>query len=189
MLKIALTGNIASGKSYIEGCLKNKGFKTLCLDDVTKKIYTDDSVFQEKLAEIFNTSDINEISKVVFDDKRRMRKLENLIYPKIIDLMLNFFNENLNENFVFVSAPMLFEAGFEKYFDKVIYIKSDENIRLERLLKRNNYSVEYAKKRIKSQQKDAIKLKKADIIVENNGTLHELDVKCEKLIKGLDSLL
>ena len=188
MLKIAITGNIASGKSHIEKYLKNSGFKTLCLDDVTDEIYTNDCNFKKKLIEIFNTSDKSKISKIVFDDKDKLRKLENLIYPQITELLFAFFNKNCSEKFVFVCAPMLFEAGFDKLFDKIIYVKADYDIRLRRLLKRNNYSLEYAKKRIDAQLQDDFKLKKADFIIENNGTVDELDKKCEKFIKELDIL-
>ena len=65
---------------------------------------------------------------------------------------------------------MLFEVGWEKVFDKIIFIKSDEEIRLNRLMQRNGYTKEYAQKRINSQMKQDEKIKKADFVVENNST-------------------
>ena len=80
----------------------------------------------------------------------------------------------MNFDEVFISVPQLFEAGFEDLFDKIIFIVSDENIRLERLMRRNNFTREDALKRIASQLSDEHKIKKSDIIIENNGTLNEL---------------
>ena len=188
MLKIAITGNIASGKSCIEKILRIKGFDTLCLDCVTEKIYIENDNFKEKLFRIFGETSKNQIAKIVFDDNAKLKELENLIYPIILEIMFDFFNKNRDKKLVFVSVPMLYEAGFEKYFDRVIYVKSDYNIRLQRLLKRNNYTVEYAKKRLDSQLDDEYKIKKADYIVENNGSHKELNKNCEKLIKELNTL-
>lgn len=84
---------------------------------------------------------------------------------------------------------MLFESGFNKYFDKIIFVSSDVNIRLDRLIKRNNYSKSYALKRINSQFPESEKIKKADYIIENNSDLDILYKNTIKTIKCLNTLL
>lgn len=188
MLKIGITGNIASGKSELEKILKNEGFKVLCLDYITHLIYENDKEFQKELINIFNTTNRSEISKIVFDDKNKLKLLENIIYPKIKNLMDDFFIENKDEKFIFVSAAMLFEAGFDTYFDKIIFISADYNLRLERLIKRNNLTLNEAKKRMASQDSEENKIKKSNYIIYNNLSLENLAYDAKKIIKGISTL-
>ncbi len=180
MKKIAITGNIASGKSLLEAYFKKSGNITLCLDKVTDEIYKD-AKFQESLKKIFNTTNRNEISNIVFSNKAKLKTLEGLILPLIKQKMFNFFDENKNEKIVFVCAPTLFEAGFEIYFDEIIFVSASENIRKERLIKRNKLSCEKALNKINSQIKECEKIPKCNYIIENNGTKEEFLAKIDKL--------
>ena len=83
---------------------------------------------------------------------------------------------------VFVAVPQLFEANMEKLFDKIIFIYANDEIRLERLIKRNNYSEEYAKIRMNSQLPQEIKAKKSDYVIYNNSDLNCLKKELFKLV-------
>lgn len=188
MLKIALTGNIASGKTEVEKYLINRGFKILCLDKVTKELYETDDDLKSKLIEAFGTCQKDEISKFIFKSKDKIKTLESIIYPKIKDRMFDFINKNNNDRFIIISAAMLFESSFNKYFDKIIFISSNEDIRLKRLIKRNNLSKTEAILRITSQKKEDSKILNADFIIKNNSTLNELYSECERVIEELNTL-
>ena len=82
---------------------------------------------------------------------------------------------------VFISVPQLFEAGFDKFFDKIIYITADESIRLKRLMLRNNLTLEEAQIRINSQKEDE-KRNFSDFVIENNGDLESLKKSVENVI-------
>ena len=69
-----------------------------------------------------------------------------------------------------MSVPLLLEGGWEKLFDKIVLIKTDDEIRLNRLMERNNYSKEDALKRINSQKPQEEKISKVDYVIENNLT-------------------
>ena len=176
MLKIAITGNIASGKSVVEKFLKDKGCHVFDADEMAHAIL-------EKSAEvkiIFKDYDIltdgkidrKKLAKIVFSDSAQMKKLESVIHPLVKQEILDIFNKNYDK--VFISVPQLFEAGFEKLFDKIIYITADTNIRLNRLMKRNRISKDEATARINAQIPDAEKIKHCDIIIKNNESLDEL---------------
>lgn len=187
MKKIAITGNIASGKSILEKHLKNIGYKTLCLDNVTNELYSDNS-FKKILFSLFNTNKKDEISEIVFKDKNKLDSLQKEILPLIKNKMFSFFNENKKEQVVFVAAPTLFEAGFDKYFDEIIFISSNENLRLERLLKRDNIKKDMAELKVKSQLDENKKIPKCNYIIKNNGTINEFMQEIELLKAKLNIL-
>lgn len=188
MLKIALTGNIASGKSEVEKILIELGFKTLCLDSAVHNIYDFDTEIQKKLKQIFNTIKRSEIAKVVFKDKKKLNMLEDILYPKLKEILNDFFNKNSNLNGVFVIAPMLFEAGFDRFFDKIIFVYCPDDIRLERLIKRNNLTKEEALLRMNSQENQNLKIKKSDVVINNGGSKDNLIIETNKAIKELGIL-
>ncbi len=188
MLKIALVGNIASGKSLVSSFLKKNGIKVLSLDEVVHFLYDFDVELQKFLLDEFNSTKRADIAKIVFQDNEKKHKLEQFIFPKITEKMNLFFMDNKSQKFVVVEAPMLFEYKMESYFDKIIFVSSDENIRLERLIKRNNFDRKTAELRISSQISEKFKIKKADYLIYNNSTKDDLEFECKKLITKLNTL-
>ena len=80
---------------------------------------------------------------------------------------------------------MLFEANMTDLFDKIIFIYADDDIRLKRLLLRNGYSVDYAKARLNSQMRQEEKAQKSDYVINNNGSIEELNVNIIKLFEQI----
>ncbi len=189
MLKIAITGNIASGKSLFEKYLSDAGFKVLCLDLITAFLYENSSSLKDFLLKKFNTVSKAQISKIVFSNPELKKELEDFIYPLILDEMNNFFLKNKDEKVLFVSAALLFESGFDKYFDKTVFIKADENIRLKRLMNRNNLTLDEARLRINSQSPEIEKIPKSDYVIDNSGSKEFLETFAKDFIKSLNTLL
>ncbi len=188
MLKIAVTGNIASGKSLFEKCLKERGYKVLCLDNVTHFLYENSLVLQDFLLKKFNTKDRKEIADVVFRDTELKKELESFIYPLILDELNAFFAAHKDEPVVFVSAALLFEAGFNQYFDKTVLITAREDIRLQRLMERNCLTKEEALFRINSQMNEEAKKKLVDFIIDNSGSKEAFENAAGIFITTLEEL-
>ncbi len=167
MLKIAITGNIASGKSEVE-----------------KIIAQDFPVFDaDKIAHKFlGNVDRRALGEKVFSDPVARKKLEEYIHPKVKDEILKIFSES-QDKCVFVSIPLLFETGFDKLFDKIIFVQCDDKLRLERLMKRNNFTKEQALKRMNAQMPQDEKINKSDFVIHNNSTKEELDEQVNELLK------
>lgn len=178
MLRVAITGNIASGKSTVEKILTQKGFSVLDTDKVTHKLLNCDEVFDAfKGFDVVENGQISrqKLGQIVFNNNDLLKKLEQILHPKIQTEIENFFKEHKSEKVVFVSIPQLFEANMENLFDKIILITADDNIRLQRLVDRNGFDKDYAQKRINAQIPQEEKIKKSDTIINNNGTLDEIE--------------
>ncbi len=177
MIKVAITGNIASGKSQIEKMLLSLNYKVADTDKINHFILLTDMSAIDEIKQVFASEDITDedgcisrakLGKVVFSDKNKMAMLEGILHSRIIAKVQDFFNQNSSEKLVFVAIPLLFETHREKDFDKIIFVSADEDIRLKRLMEREHYSEEYAKVRIKSQQSEKEKIKKSDFVIYNN---------------------
>ena len=190
MKRIAITGNIACGKSCAFDIIKDFGCKIIDSDDIVNGLYEENSII-EHIEKLFpkvvsnNNIDKKALSNMLFSDKIQKQKFENFLYPKVLNKINEFFEENKSETTCFVIVPLLFEAGFEKYFDKILLITADEEIRKERLIKRNSVLSNCAEKVIASQIPQDKKTERCDYIIENNGTLEEFKNAVERFLKAL----
>ena len=114
MLKIAITGNIASGKSTVEKIIENNGYKVYDTDKIAHKILEN----SDEVKKAFKTVDRKEIAKIVFSSPEKLKLLESIIHPKVKEEILKIFNRE--EKLVFISIPQLFESGFDTLFNKII---------------------------------------------------------------------
>lgn len=194
MLKVGITGNIASGKSEVEKILKERNFSVLDTDDVSHIIMQDITV-KDEIRKLFQGQDIFEnselsrpkIGEIVFKNEDLRRQLEGILHPRIMIEVEKFFDtcKHNNEKSAFVFVPLLFEANLKKYFDKIALVYSNDNIRLERLINRNNLPVEYAQNRLDAQISQDEKVSLADYVIYNNGSLNELNDNVNEFIKLL----
>ena len=171
MLKIAITGNIAAGKSEVEKIISEH-----------YPVYDADKIAHKFLGNV----DRRALGEKVFNDPIARKELESFIHPKVKDEILNIFTK-ITTPVVFVSIPLLFETGFDKLFDKVLFVQCNDDIRLEHLMKRNNFTKEQALARMNSQMPQEDKIVKSDYVIYNNSNLDELKKQVTKFIDELAS--
>lgn len=194
MQKIAITGNIASGKSAAEEFIKSQGFSVLDADDVTHELLNDSKTKKQINIELFGF-DIFEgleisrkkLAKVIFSNELLRKKLEAILHPKIKLIILRFFREKeeAGEKIAFVSVPLLYEAKFEDIFDKVIFIYADDATRLKRLIDRSDITEEDAIKRMQSQLPQEKKIGFADFVIYNDKSINDLNIEVDRVLKEL----
>ncbi len=191
---IGITGGIASGKSTLCTLLSNMSYTIINTDNITHDLYTKGNKGYKKILEIFGEKildkdrniDRKRLGNIVFNDKKKMLQLEDLIHPLVMEEVLNKV-EKTDEKIIFVEIPQLFEA-YDKVtqyinFYEIWLIYVDEKEQLKRLIKRDNLSKEEAIKRINSQMSLEEKKLKADFLIENNGNIEDLELKLINKIK------
>lgn len=193
-MNIGITGSIACGKSTVSDYLKEKGYTIIDADKLGHVALTSEDV-KRRLSETFGANILvnNEISrevlgKLVFGNDNNLKKLNNIIHPKIKELILKLQEEHENEDLVFLDIALLYEANFVDLVEKVAVVYVDEDIQLKRLMTRNSLSKEEALKRIESQMSPQEKASLGDFVINNSyrkeDTFQQIDEILEKLKRG-----
>ena len=196
MIRVAIVGNIACGKSQVEKILLSLGYKVADTDKINHEILNTDIETINEIKTSFYNDDILEnntisrekLGKLIFSDEEKKEQLERILHKRIYDKVEDFFSENKNEKVVFVYIPLLFETKQEKTFDKIIFISADKETRLKRLIERNNYTKEYALTRINSQMDEEEKIKKSDFVIYNNSDFLKLKSQVKSVLGKLINL-
>ena len=183
MLIIGLTGTTGSGKGYVSALLGEYGFYTVDTDAVTHELYGGGECARA-VADAFGdvldeggAIDRVKLGSIVFADKEKLLLLQSIVYKYILGRTDEIISERLalGDRAVVVDAPMLFESGFDKKCDIVIAVTADREIRLDRIMKRDNISREKALARMNSQMSDGLYESKSDFVIKNGGE----DVKAQ----------
>lgn len=179
---IGITGGIASGKSTVTDFLRKQGYQVVDADQVVHELQKPgEKLFQVLLSEF--GSDI--IQTNGFLDRKKLGQIvfgDTTLLPKINQLQGEIIREELatrcrqlaqKEELFFMDIPLLFEQGYEDWFDEIWFIDVQAETQIERLQQRNDLSVDEAKKRIASQLSSQEKRQRADMIIDNNGKIED----------------
>jgi dephospho-CoA kinase len=197
MLKVGLTGGIASGKSTVSTLFKEANIKVIEADLISREIYILYPELIKKIEESFGKNFITENGQVkrrvlgefVFTFEQERKKLENIVMPYIIKEIFRRFDEynRMGNKICILDAPTLIENDLHKYMDYNILVWVDDETQILRLINRDNLSYESALKRIKAQMSTEEKKKLVDIVIDNNFEFINTKKQVNDIIKRLEN--
>ena len=195
-IKVAITGNIGSGKSSFTKYLAEKGFPVLNADEISKEILLNDNEIKTKIVKEFGEKvysngkpDKEYLAGYIFSDSQKLKKINSILHPSVIKKIDSIISQKYsNEPVIFIESALVYEAKIEKLFDYIVLITANEKIRLQRTVAGNKFSANDFKKRNQNQLPDEEKISRADFVFYNDSKLDELYKKADLLIFTLKSL-
>lgn len=175
MKKIGLTGGIGSGKSYVADIFRHLGVPVFNSDDVAREIQSSDKNVIAAIGKEFpgvivnNQIDRKRLAEIVFNDPAQLTKLNAIVHPAVRKAFDTFCAEHASAGYVIKEAAIIFEIGLDEMLDTTILVTAPENVRVERVMKRDNTSEEHVRARMNRQWNDTQKAERADWIVVNDG--------------------
>lgn len=191
MLVIGLTGNIGCGKSSLSKILKDNSLDIIDADIISREIMSNNKlleevfqVFGEDVKDKDGNLNRKKLASIVFSDDKKLIALNDITHPAIKNEIKRRIKdiENKGRNIVIVDAALLIEGKFLDLIDKLIVITCDEKEQLNRVMDRDNSNMDEALNRISSQMSQDEKVKFGDYIIDNSGSLEELNYKANNLI-------
>lgn len=192
---LALTGGIATGKSTADQFFEKKNIPIVDCDKIAHDLMEPKNASWQAIKDNFGGEYLNDdqtinrkkLGQLVFSDKSALNKLNQLTHPLIFDKTIQKIESYQNEDMVILDAPVYFESGWDKknIADGILVITLPETVQIDRLKQRNNLTDEEARMRIKSQIPLDKKTQLADFVIENTGTIKELESKLEQLLNKI----
>ena len=185
MIKIGITGSLASGKTTASKMLSFRRGPLFSADKAVKELYRNKN-FKSLIGKKFKIKNNNQIKKylknLILEDKKKIIRLEKIIHPLVRKKMRNFTLQNKNKKLVFYEIPLLIESKLMKHFNIVIFIKAKKQLRLKRFQSKSGDKKLFNVLNEK-QMNDKKKIKYCDYVVVNEKNLNILKKNLIAIIK------
>jgi len=188
MIRIAVLGDIGSGKSYVA---KLFGFPVFNADAEVAKLYRKSRKCHSKLKKIlpnyitsFPVKKI-ELSKAIMANQQNLKKIIKVVHPEVRNRMNNFIKKNRNKKFIVLDIPLLIENKINKKNDILIFVDAKKKEINKRLKKRSNFNLKVVKKFKKLQLSVEVKKKQSDFIIKNNFKNNSIKKNVKKVLEKI----
>lgn len=197
MLRVGLTGNVAAGKSAVAKVWADEGMSVISADELARRVVASGTAgfeavrkaFGEEVIAADGTLDRAALRSRVFGDDGARARLEAITHPRIAELRDAWMRErrDAGDALVVAEIPLLYEVGAEAELDVVVVVDAPEDVRLARLVETRGLSQEEARRIMAAQMDPAEKRRRADVVVDNAGTLAELRFRALEVLEKLRS--
>ena len=195
MLKVAVTGGIGSGKTSISTLFEKLDAPIIDTDIIAHDLTENDpqvlleitNAFGQDVLTLHGKLNRKKLAQIIFNVKENKQLLENILHPKIRNEILRqlqgLATENTPPSYVIIVVPLLIEANYDDFIDRILVVIADEKQRIERVQQRDKRSVSEIRSIIDNQSNDEKLLKEADDIIENNSNIKSLESQVNELHK------
>lgn len=190
MIKIAITGGIGTGKSSLCKFFENWGVPVISADIQARKALLKSSPVHPSLLKLFHKKSYEtlypkEIAQKIFSNLSLKERFESIVHPYIFECILQEEQKLKNYSHIFYEIPLLFETHLSSYFNWIILVTCSKQLQKKRIIQKMNLSPEETQIRMNAQADLKTKIEKSDIVIENNGTLNDLEQKALNIFKKL----
>ena len=197
-MTIGITGGIGSGKSTIAKQLRAMGYAVYDTDSEAKRLIVEDAHVRQQIEQLFGNEVYKDgvyqtalVAQRVFTDKALLAKLNAIVHPAVRADIERRVSGHANrksrfgnqKNLFFIECAILYQAGFDSLCDKVVAVTAPEEIRLERVMKRDSSTIEKVRARMRAQETEN-DIPRADILINNNGKT-PISTLCKEIINQL----
>ena len=177
-MKIGLTGGIGSGKSTVARIFEVLGIPVYYADDRAKQLMTEDPDLVAAVSGLFGKEAYHEdgtlnrahIASLAFTDPALLKKLEALVHPAVARDGERWYEASQDAPYAIKEAALLFESGSYKALDKIIVVTAPQDLRIERVIRRDGTTREAVESRIARQMPEEEKIALADFVIVNDGS-------------------
>lgn len=185
---LGLTGSFGSGKTTVAGILGSFGAKVIDADKIAHSLIRPESKIYKKIVNAFGRGILKgnkaisreKLAKIVFSNKSLLRRLNGIAHPEVIRVMRQKIKTS-SASVIILDAPLLIEAGLGKIVDKLIVVTITGKKQIERISKKTGLKRQDILKRIKAQIPLRNKIRVADFVIDNNGTIKKTKKQVEEI--------
>ena len=193
---IGLTGGIASGKSTVAGLFRTWGAFVADADEISRHALDPGTECYERTVSAFGrdillgdgTVDRKKVAGIVFSDQDALHTLNGIIHPYVRRTIRGDSEKAFAEapdRLIVWDVPLLFETGYEQEVARTVVVTARQDIRIQRIVARDGSTRAAALRRIRNQMPDREKVRRADIIIRNNGSREELEQRTREVFDEL----
>ncbi|MED2983322.1 dephospho-CoA kinase [Bacillus thuringiensis] len=191
---IGLTGGIASGKSTVSEMFRELSIPVIDADVIAREVVEQGKPAYNKIVEVFGAEVLQQdgeldrprLGSIVFYNEEKRLQLNKIVHPAVREEMNRKKEMYIKEGMqaVVLDIPLLFESKLTSLVDRILVVAVKPHTQLERLMKRNNFSEEEATARIQSQMPLEEKVKNADEVINNDGTIMGTKTQLQVILKN-----
>ena len=174
MLKIAITGGIGTGKTSVCKEFEKLGVPVYYADIQAKKLMHQNPIKEQLIKtfgnDAFKNNQLNRsyLASIVFKNNKLLEKLNNIVHPAVAQDYQKWLSQKKQFKYTIKEAAIIFEINAQSEYDKIILVYADDEIRIERAMKRDNVSRAQIEARIQKQNPQNENLNKADYVITNH---------------------
>ncbi len=196
MLNVGLTGGIACGKSTVAQMFMRLGGHLIDFDKLAHEVQEPRKPAWEDIVNCFGSGilqpdqniDRNKMAAIVFNNPEKLRRLNTIVHPRVFEewcARLDAIKIKKPHAIIISDVPLLFEGGMQHLFDLTVLVRIDPEEQIDRLMARNAVCREDAELRLSCQMPIRDKVQLADIVIDNEGSIHETEKKVADVWRSL----